>query len=325
MNIIKANAQYMDANNMHPYKFMEKCGRICYKSENNITEESATKFVKGLLKSEHTAMLEHAHIILKTTNGAVQNFEKILNDIANKNGPNLYYFNITRNDSDSDDGNYISGSFRSFINFTNVYHDAEINGVLTKEYPEIFTSEYLVESHRYQILTREEFKKDVENIYGNNPDYKNTIISKHLVHTVVFTCDRGITHEFVRHRPASFAQESTRYCNYSKDKFGKEITVIEPCFFEPNSLKYKIWKDACEYAEKSYFELLDNNCTPQEARDVLPTSVKTELVLTATEYEWQHIINLRLHGTTGAPHPQIKEVMNIAMPFLIDFSDYRLM
>jgi thymidylate synthase (FAD) len=118
--------------------------------------------------------------------------------------------------------------------------------------------------------------------------------------------------------------ESTRYCNYSKGKFGQEITVIEPCFYKPGSGAYAIWKEGCEQAEKAYFKLIALDRKAQEARDNLPTSVKTDLIMTATENEWQHIINLRYHGTTGAPHPQMKEVMSIAYPLLVADSEGRL-
>ena len=103
-----------------------------------------------------------------------------------------------------------------------------------------------------------------------------------------------------------------------------EITVIKPCFWNEDSEQYKIWYDACLYAEKAYFKIIKNGGFAQLARDVLPTSVKTELVITATEIEWQHIINLRYYGTTGTPHPQMVEVMQKAFPILQDNSNYRL-
>ncbi|MBO5435910.1 FAD-dependent thymidylate synthase [bacterium] len=172
------------------------------------------------------------------------------------------------------------------------------------------------------MISRDELIELANNVYKK--DAAINVIKTHIVHTIVFTCDRGVTHEFVRHRPASFAQESTRYCNYSYDKFGKEITVIKPCFWDDDSKQMKLWKKACDAAESAYFDLLISGATPQQARDVLPTSVKTELVITANEHEWQHIINLRYHGTTGAPHPQMVECMTIAVPFLFKESDNRL-
>ena len=151
-------------------------------------------------------------------------------------------------------------------------------------------------------------------------DFNELTPEERMVHedvSVLFIVDRGITHEIVRHRDASFAQESTRYCNYNLGKFDNEITVIEPCFFNKNEepidklswSKYKHWKEACLMSENAYFNLLKAGATPQEARDVLPTSVKAEIVVTTNLHEWRHILNLRACDSTGSAHPQIKEVM----------------
>lgn len=130
-------------------------------------------------------------------------------------------------------------------------------------------------------------------------------VLEHESITVKFIVDRGVSHEIVRHRLASYCQESTRYCNYSKDGFGNEITVIEPCFLEEDSPCYAIWKRACEYAQKTYFDLLLSGCMPQEARSVLPNSLKTEVVMTANLREWRHFLKLRC---AKAAHPQMREV-----------------
>lgn len=140
---------------------------------------------------------------------------------------------------------------------------------------------------------------------------------EHFSITVKFICDRGVSHELVRHRVASFAQESTRYCNYSKDKFGNEISVIKPVYFNEDSENYALWKAFCEISEKSYFEMLNNGAAPQEARSILPTSLKTEIVMTANLREWRHFFKLRAVGTTGKPHPQMLE---ITLPLLRDFT-----
>ena len=137
---------------------------------------------------------------------------------------------------------------------------------------------------------------------------------EHYSFSIKFVCDRGVSHEIVRHRVASFAQESTRYCNYSKDKFGNELTFIYPRFWdryiglkeEPNALNlYENWHTARENAEKAYFTLLEKGATPQEARSVLPNSIKTEIVMTANLREWRHFLKLR---TAQAAHPQMREL-----------------
>lgn len=131
-------------------------------------------------------------------------------------------------------------------------------------------------------------------------------VLEHEKITVRLICDRGVSHEIVRHRIASYSQESTRYCNYSKDGFGGEITVIRPCFLEEGSYAWTQWESACKYAEGRYFEMLECGCTPQEARSVLPNSLKTEVVMTANLREWRSVLNLRC---SIAAHPQIREIM----------------
>ena len=197
MRVIKPSYEIMTAiNRKDILKHIEMCARTCYKSEGKITEDSASKMVKALVKSGHEAMIEHASI------------------------------------------------------------------------------------------------------------------------TVKFICDRGVSHEIVRHRLASFAQESTRYCNYMKDDFGSEITVIKPIFLEEDTAGWDMWKNSCEEAEAAYFNLLDWGCTPEQARSVLPNSLKTEIVVTMNLREWRHFFKLRAVGTTGKPHPQMRE---LALPILNEF------
>lgn len=135
-------------------------------------------------------------------------------------------------------------------------------------------------------------------------------VLEHYSFTVKFICDRGVSHEIVRHRLASYCQESTRYCNYSKEGFGGEITVIHPCFLVVGSEAWQAWREVCLVAEQSYFEMLNVDCSPQEARAVLPNSLKTELVMTANIREWRHFLKLR---TSAAAHPQIREVAGLLL------------
>lgn len=141
---------------------------------------------------------------------------------------------------------------------------------------------------------------------------------EHASVTVKFVVDRGISHELVRHRLASFAQESTRYCNYSKDNFGSEITFIIPDYLKYKSEGWNIWKESMKQAEDAYFKMLDFGLSPQQARAVLPNSLKTEVVMTANLREWRHFFKLRALGTTGKPHPQMLEV---AVPLLEDMKN----
>ena len=129
---------------------------------------------------------------------------------------------------------------------------------------------------------------------------------EHSFLSVRFICDRGVSHELVRHRLAAFAQESTRYCNYSKDKFGNELTFIRPFFFTGD--KVQTWIHAMGQAEKAYLALIDDGATPQEARSVLPNSIKTEVVMSANYREWRHFFKLRAARATGPAHPQMEEL-----------------
>ena len=182
----------------------------------------------------------------------------------------------------------------------------------------------------------ESAKKLIKNLIKNGHE----AMLEHSQLSVKFICDRGVSHELVRHRMASFAQESTRYCNYSNEKFGNEITVIRPFFISEENLIEDIadfaqlwkaclygyptkdldrvldmsakqrmallWKGICVNAQETYFTLLANGWTPQEARCVLPNSLKTEVVMTANYREWRHILKLR---TDKAAHPQMRELM----------------
>lgn len=186
MKILKPSVEFVTpVNGEIVLQRLEECGRVCYKSEDKITDGSAEKFIRGIIKSGHEAVLEHCS----------------------------------------------------------------------------FTVKWIV--------------------------------------------DRGISHELVRHRIAAYCQESTRYCNYGKDRFENEIAVIEPFYLNKGTNGYQTWYEACIAAEKAYFELLEFGCTPQEARAVLPTCLKTEVVMTADIREWRHFFRLRC---SKAAHPQMREI-----------------
>lgn len=330
MKIIEAGAEYLDPTSEHPYVFIEKVGRLCYKSEDQITESSAVDFVKMLAEKKHTAMLEHAHIYMKIDHKTLSAITEALNEqaenISADKVPLRNYLNITEAPSYG----YLSGSLRAFAqtfdspDMLTQECIVAIQNILAKKYPEI----YQPNSNRCSIIPsvnifqRLDFINDVKRNYTK--EGADNILRKHLVHTVKFICDRGVTHELVRHRPVSFAQESTRYCNYAKGKFDNQITVIKPCFWAEDSKDYADWKESCEIAEKRYMTLIENGATAQQARSVLPHSVKADIIVTATENEWQHILNLRYTGTTGAPHPQMKEIITLIYPALTAYAENRI-
>lgn len=135
-------------------------------------------------------------------------------------------------------------------------------------------------------------------------------VVEHRSITVKVICDRGVSHELVRHRIASYTQESTRYCNYSGDKFGNELTFIKPFYWAEDEKKYGLWLDAMQYIEDCYMKLLGSGATPEEARAILPNCLKTEIVMSMNLREWRHFFKLR---ASPQAHPQMRE---IALPLL---------
>lgn len=302
------------------YKQIEKVGRVCYKSEDKITEDSAKPFVDRMIKSGHGAMLEHGTVYLQyeVVKGAINPLTK-------------YYLNK--------------------------YSKVKAKEGAIGETMRLFVTTNL------RVLVENGWLDDLQYICEPTEYHERRV-------TVHFVCDRGVSHEFVRHRVMSFAQESTRYCNYSKDKFGNELTFIIPCWLDipegvayfhdginyrvgatmenpfGESVNFKSWVNkksnyvevhdyiqALDSAEKAYFRLMDkwenrvadrryttgfrgNPWTPQQARAVLPNSLKTELVVTGFTSDWNHFFDLRARGTTGAPHPQAKE---LAEPLMKEF------
>ena len=276
------------------YKQIEKVGRVCYKSEDKMTEDSAKPFVERMTKSGHGAMLEHGTVYLKVTNKglSLDNYDK--NQVENK---------------------YISNPYSK---------------VIFGKYPKYNSYEEKLEATQEVYITTN-YRVLVENGWLDDLQYICEPTEFHAKRiTVRFVCDRGVSHEFVRHRVMSFAQESTRYCNYSKDKFGNEITFIKPCFLDDSKLALygpyhtvirdkspeSIFIASLNNAEKDYIDLIDLGWKPQEARAVLPNALKTELVVTGFVSDWNHFFDLRARGTTGAPHPQAKE---LAEPLMKEF------
>lgn len=308
------------------YKQIEGAGRVCYKSEDKIAEGTAKAFVDRMIASGHGAMLEHGTVYLKCKTEVINRY-------------------IHPEDGEEEDFNKLE---KYEYNSYSVTNDDGI---------------YLYVTTNLRVLVENDWLDDLQYICEPTEFHEKRI-------TVHFICDRGVSHEFVRHRVMSFAQESTRYCNYSKDKFGNELTFIIPCWLDipegvayfhdginyrvgatmenpfGESVNFKAWVNkksnyvevhdyiqALDRAEKAYFRLMDkwenrvadrryitgfrgNPWTPQQARAVLPNSLKTELVVTGFTSDWNHFFDLRARGTTGAPHPQAKE---LAEPLMKEF------
>jgi thymidylate synthase (FAD) len=173
-----------------------------------------------------------------------------------------------------------------------------------------------------ELVGRTCYKSEEKITDGSAPVFVTRLITsghhsviEHSSITVRFICDRGVSHELVRHRLASFSQESTRYANYSTDKFGNEIAVIRPLFWSEQSKEYKTWLEAMQHAEEAYLSLIKSGARPEEARSVLPNSLKTEIVVTCNLREWRHVLNLR---SSAAAHPQMRQIM---IPLLKELHD----
>lgn len=265
------------------YQQIERAGRVCYKSENNTTVNSAKPFVDRMVQSEHFAMLEHGTVYLVCKHGEFP----------------LYTHNKFSRLKTLDGKDYITTNLRVL---------AENKAMDDLKY----LSNYEEGKHELRI-------------------------------TVHFTTQISITREYNRHRANSMAEQSTRYCNYSKNKFDNEITINLPTWVEAEGFdgsqdpsdyriedmcadiaegrtaewsKLTTWIFANQAAEYAYMKLIEAGCKPQEARAILPLDCNTELVHTAFVSDWKHFFDLRALGTTGAPHPDAKI---LALPLMEEF------
>lgn len=271
------------------FRQIERAGRVCYKSEDKITETSAREFVERMIKSGHGAMLEAGTIYLRYDFKAREDSNRVACNLWSKYKENIY--------SKAVQAQPILGVLDGFVAITT----------------------------NYRVLVENNWLDDLQYICEPTEFHEKR-------YTVKFICDRGVSHEFVRHRVFSFAQESTRYCNYSKDKFNNRITYILPVWcknvniedYEENpKLMYNangILTDneinflcGLYNTESRYLKLLENGWTPQQARAVLPNSLKTELVVTGFASDWKHFFKLR---DAGSAHPQAYE---LAHPLHMEF------
>lgn len=266
------------------YQQIERAGRVCYKSENNTTEDSAKPFVGRMIEHEHFAMLEHGTVYLVCNHGELP----------------FYLTNKFSHVNTLDGKDYITTNLRVMA------ENKTLNDIS-------YLTDYEEGKHELRI-------------------------------TVHFTTQIAITREYNRHRANSMAEQSTRYCNYTKNKFGSEISINLPTWVEEKTdfnekaeINAEKFQDLCEdiannetsdwtlldswifanqAAEFAYMKLIDAGCKPQEARTILPLDCNTELVHTAFINDWKHFFALRALGTTGAPHPDAKV---LALPLMEEF------
>lgn len=299
-----------------PEQFIEKIGRTCYKSEDKITNDSAATFVGNLIKRGHEAMIEHWNLIFKTD---AYWYEEIKADwdllLHNGTIPLKESLRPYLRFTDWQTPAYktrciISGNMRTWRDYAKACVDGfgflprYMHGMV-RCYPLFFPEyqDYVPAIINNDILIPVEVSELVDDVECNT----------HMDVTMKFVCDRGVSHEIVRHRVASFAQESTRYCNYGLDKFGNEITVVRPSWCDEGSDIYDAWRDSMCQAETDYFCMLSFGATPQQARSVLPNSLKTEIVVTMNLAGWWHFFGLRC---APSAHPDMQEVAIMARDLL---------
>lgn len=311
MKIVNQSAQLLVPES--PMKHIERIGRICYKSEDKVGDGTDRKFVKMLFDHDHHAMLEHYRFIMQVNPTIYELLEAVEHP----------HVQMTHCTIENQDRYVISMNARALINLVEdskaEHHGVlpmavrsvreELIGHIIREYDccELFG---IPREFTYILSTGVDFIENSPYAMTTDEWYVHGWASVHMI------TDRGISHEIVRHRKeTSFAQESTRYCNYSKDKFGNEITVINQGLEDSAQIT---WTSAMLKCEKCYFKLLEYGATPQMARSVLPTCLKTEIVMTAPIFEWEHFFNLRMRGMAGTPHPLIKELSTMAYKSMED-------
>ena len=296
-------------------KLVESAGRTCYKSEDKITDTSAETFVQNMINRGHTAMLEAGPVYLKCY-GSSEALKKY------KSNKFSTYDSVYEGKEVIEDGNDVDVDY---------YH-----------------TEYVTTNLR--VMLENNWLSDLQYVCEPNPEHHQLRISMR------FITDRGVSHELVRHRAFSFAQESTRFCDYGKSKFGKEITYIIPSWLPElpeGHVDYQndypvvitengihkcseleaVFINQLQSAEDCYMDLVTkleerkpdrryrtgfkgNPLTPQQARQVLPNALKTEIVLSAFTKDWKHFFDLRYFGTTRTPHPDMLELSTKAVEVL---------
>ena len=279
---------------------IERCGRLCYKSEDKITEDSAPPFIRRILKHGHNSVAEMAVLTLKVSPASEADVTKLCGALPK-------YLHIDRVEKDL----LISASVRAFRELYQAHPNLKIvkgiTGYLHTRHP-LFFEDIVPEKGivRQGGMVVEKIPLDeIEQL----PAY---LLAKHRFIAVSFTVNRAVTHEMVRHRPCGFLQESQRYCRYSENKFGNQLTFIKPLFYKDDSEEYRLWEEAMVESERIYLKLLETS-TPQAARTVLPNACKTELIVYANLLQWVHMFKLR---TSKGADPSMREVM---IPLLAEF------
>lgn len=274
-------------------KHVERCGRIAYKSEDAITEDSHVRFIQNIIKRGHESVLEHGNYVFRLDSYDLAQFLKVYR-AADFNCAEAKERGYSDRIRITESSGIVSGNIRAWRDLIRVLRmqNIEIVPWIHETFYDnvaFYDLDLVTEglrAFRYTPLQRKDLTPEEQYI--------------HWTETALFTCDRSISHELVRHRALSPTQESQRFCNYSKGKFGGEVTFIQPEYFPNADGKIglmpegtEIWYNTIMANEKMYLYLLQIGMKPQQARKVLPNSTKTEVVLTGTIGEWVHFFYLR--------------------------------
>jgi len=265
-------------------KMIEKAGRICYKSEHKITADSHIDFIAMLIKRGHYSPLEHGTIYLKIV--LPWSLRNALGDSKYKNKYDIISF-------------YENNEYSRVVRKTEYIDDVPYGSI------------YYITTN-YRVLQENDRTDDIKYLSVPEADHIKRYSFKII-------CDRGVGNEIVRHRKLSFCQESTRYCNYAYDNFGNTITFIKPYWYYDNVEGQACYMKACEEIEDHYLWMIQElKMSPQQARQILPLGLKTELVVTGFSDDWEHFLSLR---TASSAHPDMQIIANEIKDYLYEMAE----
>ena len=354
MKLIKPKAELLiQPNGLEGiYKQIEKCGRTCYRSEDKITEDSAKPFVDRMIKSNHLAMLEHGTVYLMIHTIAPEDWDKKIgrhklltidacrddlrtNPTYNKKGEENWWAKEASHKASVVAVKYADNPY-SKVRIMLTKHEVNTEGGIiltpTEGMPTITKGAGRIVSVFNTVLVTTNLRVLVENNWLDDLQYVCKPTEFHEKR-YTFRCitSIGVTREMNRHRVNSIAEQSTRYCNYSKNKFGGEISFIIPEWMKdvPCIEKDGHWDANTFYrlpsqpviesdilgnmlsSERHYMSLIECGWSPQQAREVLPLCTATEIIHTAFASDWKHFFDLRYFGTTGKPHPNMLQLTTL--------------
>lgn len=265
-------------------RMIEKAGRICYKSEHKITTDSHINFIYMLSNKKHYSPMEHGTIYLKIV--LPWSLRNALGDSKYKYKHDIVSF-------------YENNEYSRVVRKTEYIDDVPYGSI------------YYITTN-YRVLQENDRMDDIKYLSPPEDDHAKR-------YTFKIICDRGVGNEIVRHRKLSFCQESTRYCNYAYDNFGNTITFVKPYWYYDNVEGQACYIKACEEIEDHYLWMVQElKMSPQQARQILPLGLKTELIVTGFFDDWEHFLSLR---TASGAHPDMQIIANEIKDYLYEMAE----